>query len=174
MAQKIKIGRLTHANIYADCASLLGRVESFNCPTVAFKQSEHNALGLNGSIEYYAGIDKMEGSMKWTSFYADYMKKLANPFQAIRIQVRGNLEEYQGGSRTGQTPAVVFLTIQPKNFPLGNFVQHDNVELETTYGCTYLRLEINGEAITEVDVEANIFKVDGEDLLATFRQNLGV
>ncbi len=174
MAQKIKIGRLTNANVYVDGGSMLGRVQEFQCPTVTFKQAEHQALGLNGTIEYYAGIDKMEGSMKWTSYYPEYLKKMANPFQAVRMQVRGNLEEYQGGSRVGQTPVVVFLTIQPKNFPLGNFVQHDNVELETSYGCTYVRMEIDGEVITEVDVEANIFKVDGEDLLKEFRQNLGI
>lgn len=174
MAQKIKIARLTNANIYMDGGSLLGRVESFNCPTVSFKQSEHKALGLNGTVEYYAGIDKMEGTMKWTSYDASSLKKMANPFEAIRIQVRGSLEEYQGGSRVGQVPCTVFLTINPKNFPLGNFQQHDNVELENSYGCTYVRLEVNGDPITEVDVEANIFKVDGNDLLATYRQNLGV
>jgi len=174
MAQKIKIGRLTNANVYLDGGSLLGRVEEFQCPVVTFKHAEHKALGLNGTIEYYAGIEKLEGSMKWTSYYPEFLKKMANPFKAIRIQVRGNLEEYQGGERVGQTPAVVFLTIQPKDFPLGSFSQHDNVELSTKYGCTYVRMEIGGEAITEVDVEANIFKVDGEDLLATYRQNLGV
>ena len=174
MAQKIKIGRLTNANIYLDGGSLLGRVEEFQCPTVAFKQSEHKALGLNGTVEYYSGIEKMEGSMKWTSYYPEFMKKLANPFKAIRIQVRGSLEEYQGGERVGQVPTVVFLTIQPKNFPLGSFQQHNNVELSTNYGCTYVRMEIDGEPITEVDVEANIFKVDGQDLLATYRQNLGI
>lgn len=174
MAQKIKIGRLTNANIYLDGGSLLGRVEEFQCPTVSFKQSEHKALGLNGTAEYYSGIDKLEGSMKWTSFYPEFLKKLANPFKAIRIQVRGSLEEYQGGERVGQTPTVVFLTINPKNFPLGSFKQHDNVDVTTNYGCTYVRMEIDGEVITEVDVEANIFKVDGEDLLATYRQNLGI
>lgn len=174
MAQKISIGRLTNANIYLDGGSLLGRVETFNCPTVTFKQAEHRALGLNGTIEYYSGIDKMEGTIKWTSYYPEVLKKMANPFSAIQIQARGSLEEYQGGSRVGQIPATVFLTIMPKNFPLGNFVQHDNVELETSYGCVYVRLEIDGEPITEVDVEANIFKVDGQDLLAQYRQNLGI
>lgn len=174
MSQKIKIGRLTNANIYMDGGSLLGRVETFNCPTITFKQSEHKALGLNGTAEYYSGIDKMEGSIKWTSYYADQLKKMGNPFTAIRLQVRGSLEEYQDGSRIAQQPATVFLTIMPKNMPLGNFVQHDNVELETQYGCVYVRLEINGQVITEVDVEANIFKVDGQDLLAQYRQNLGI
>lgn len=174
MGKKIEIGRLTNANVYMDGGSLLGRVETINCPTIAFKQAEHKALGLMGTTEYFSGIDKMEGSIKWTSYYGEVLKKLSNPFQAIRLQVRGNLETYEGGSRTGQSRAVVFLTITPKNFPLGNFVQHDNVELDTNYGCTYVRLEIDGQTITEVDVEANILKVDGVDLLADYRQNLGL
>lgn len=174
MAQKIKISRLTNANVYMDGSSLLGRVETFNSPTITYKQSEHVALGLIGTVEYFAGIDKMEGTMKFTSYYPEVMRKMANPFEAKRIQVRGSLEEYQGGSRVAQTPVVCFMTITPKNFPVGGHVQHDNVEVEASYGCTYLRMEINGEVITEIDVEANIFKVDGVDLLAPYRQNLGI
>src|SRR5690606_21960439 len=126
------------------------------------------------TLEYFSGIDKLEGNFKWTSYYGDVLKKMANPFEAKRVQVRGSLEEYQGGSRVGQTPAVLFMTITPKNFPLGNFVRHDNTELETSYGCTYLKLEVNGENLVEIDVEANIYKVDGVDLLAQYRANLGI
>lgn len=174
MAQKIKINRLTNANIYLDGGSLLGRVEEFQTPTIAAKMAEHKALGMIGTVEYFAGVDKMEGSIKWTSYYGDVMRKFANFFEPIRIQVRGSLEEYQGGGRMAQVPAVVFLTIQPKNFPLGNFVQHDNVDLSTSYGCTYCRLEVGGNVEMELDVEANIYKVNGEDLLAAYRQNLGI
>lgn len=174
MPQNVTIGRLTNANLYMDGGPLFGKAESVNLPDVSYKQAEHKALGLVGTIEYFAGIDKMEGSIKWTSFYADQLKKMGDPFTAKKVIVYGNLEEYQGGSRVGQTPAKVFMTIAPKNFPLGNFQQHDNVELESKFGCTYIRLEVNGETIYELDVEANIWKVDGIDLLATYRQNLGL
>ncbi len=174
MAQKIKINRLTNANVYLDGGSMLGRVESFNSPTVTAKMAEHKALGMVGTVEYFAGIDKMEGTIKWTAYYGEVMRKFANFFQPIRIQVRGSIEEYQGGGRMAQIPAVLFLTIQPKNFPGGNFQQHDNVELETSYACTYMRLEVNGKAEMEIDVEANIYKVNGEDMLAAYRQNLGI
>lgn len=174
MPQKIKINRLTNANIYVDGGSMLGRVESFNTPTVTAKLAEHKALGMIGTVEYFAGIDKMEGTIKWTSYYGDAMRRFANFFQPVRIQVRGSIEEYQGGARVAQKRAVVFLTIQPKNFPTGNFQQHDNVELETSYGCTYLKMEVDGNTEMEIDVEANIYKVNGEDLLVAYRQNLGV
>lgn len=174
MADNIKIHRLTSANFFVDGASMLGRAESFNSPTVTFKQSEHKALGLMGTIEYISGIDKMEGNIKWNSFYPEVMRKVANPFKAIRVQVRGNVEEYSGGSKVREMPAVIFMTITPKNFPTGNFVQHDNVEIESSFGCTYLKVVIDGVEITEIDVEANIFKVDGVDLLLQYKQNLGL
>lgn len=174
MAEKIKINRLTNANIYVDGGSLLGRVEEFQTPTVTAKMAEHKALGMLGTVEYFAGIDKLEGNIKWTSYYGGVMRKFANFFQPLRIQVRGSLEEYQGGGRTGEVPAVVFLTIQPKDFPLGNFQQHENVDLTTNYACTYCRLEVDGEVEMEIDVEANIYKVGGQDLLSTYRQNLGI
>jgi P2 family phage contractile tail tube protein len=174
MPQNVTIGRLTNANLYMDGGPLFGKAESVNLPEVPYKQAEHKALGLNGTIEYYAGIDKLEGSIKWTSFYADQLKKMGDPFTAKRIIVYGNLEGYQGGSRTSQDPVKAFMTIMPKNFPLGNFQQHDNVELESKFGCVYVRLEIKNEVIYELDVEANIWKVGGVDLLATYRQNLGL
>lgn len=174
MSEKIKINRLTNANVYLDGGSLLGRVSEFNAPKVNAKMAEHSALGMIGSVEYFAGIDKLEGSIKWTAYYGSEMRKFANFFKPIRIQVRGSLEQYQGGGKVAEIPATIFLTIQPKNFPLGDYKQHDNVDLQTDYACTYCRLEIDGNVEMEIDVEANIYKVNGEDLLAAYRQNLGI
>lgn len=173
MAQRIKIERVTNANIYLDGASLLGRVGSFNAPTITFKQSEHNALGLNGSLEYYGGIDKLEGTLQLTSIDKDVLKKLS-PFRANRVQVRSSVEEYQGGSRVAQVPSIVYLTLTPKSIPTGNYQRHDNVEMEIGYSCTYIKHEVGGETLIEIDVEANIFKINGVDELATYRQNLGI
>lgn len=174
MASNVTINRLTNANIYADGNSFLGRAEEINLPVVKFKTGDHKALGMIGAIEYFAGIDKLEGKIKWNSYYPEVLKKVANPFEAVRLQVRASLETYEGGSRTAQKPAVVYLTVSSRDFPLGNFKQHDNVELENNYGSTYCKLEIDGEEIVEIDLEANIFKVGGVDLLAEYRANLGI
>lgn len=170
---KIAINRITNCNIYVDGGSLLGRAEEVNCPNPKFKMSEHKALGMFGSVEFPSGIDKMEAKIKWNSFYAEVLKKAANPFKAVSLQVRGSIENYTSGGRTGETPIVMFMTAQYKDFPGGNFKQHDNVELESNLSVTYFRQEIAGQVITEIDVLANIFKVDGVDMLATYRNNLG-
>ena len=37
-----------------------------------------------------------------------------------------------------------------------------------------MRQVVDGREVLEVDVLANIFKVDGVDVLAQYRQNLGI
>ena len=68
---KIEINRITNANIYLDGANLLGRAEEVKLPDVSMTMQEHKALGMVGKVELPAGFDKMEGEIKWNSFYRD-------------------------------------------------------------------------------------------------------
>jgi len=167
------INRLTNANIYIDGNSLLGKAEEVNLPVVKQKMSEHKALGMVGSVEFPAGVDKLEAKIKWNSFYADVMKKVANPFSALQIQVRASLESYTSAGRATEVAVVCHMTASSKDFPMGNFKQHDNVEAETNLNVTYCKLEIGGQVIMEIDVLANIYKVDNTDVLANYRANTG-
>ncbi len=170
----ISVNRLTNANVYVNGKSLLGKAEEVNLPDIKHMMSEHKALGMIGKLELWSGVDKLEAKIKWNSFYSDVHKQFANPFRALNLQVRSSLEVYTSQGRTAQQPVVVFLTGQSKNFPTGNFKQHDNVELESNLTVTYVKVVVNGENILEFDVLANIFKVNGEDIMAQYRANLGV
>lgn len=170
----IQVNRLTNANVYVDGANMIGRAEEVTLPSITHKMADHKALGMIALTEFFAGIDKMEAKIKWNSFYPDAMKKAANPVTSVKLQVRSSLEVYTAEGRIEQQPVVCFLTCQYKGFPMGNFKQHDNVELESSLSVYYCRLEINGEEITEIDVLANIYKVAGEDILAQYRNNLGI
>lgn len=157
-----------------DGVSLLGRAEEITLPDVKYKESDHKALGMFGEMGFTSGMEKLTAKIKWNSFYPEVLKKTANPFKAIKLQVRGNMEIYEGADRVNQVPVVVYLTVRSKGTPLGTFKAQDNVEGETEFSVSYYKQDIAGETITEVDVEANIWMVDGEDLLATYRTNLGI
>lgn len=169
----ITVNKVTNANVYVDGNSFLGKIEEMNLPAAKFMMAEHKALGLFGKMEFPSGLDKLEAKIKWNSFYADAMKKFGSPFTNLSLQVRANLETYGPSGRTAQVPLVCYITCAPKDFPMGNFKQHDNVELETNLSVYYVKLQINGVVIMELDVLANIYKVDGVDQLATYRANLG-
>jgi len=170
---KIKINRLTNANVYMDGNNLLGRAEEIQLPQIKHKMADHKALGMVGSAEFFAGIDKLECKIKWNSLYTEVLKKAANPFVAVQIQARASLETYNGMGRLAEVPAIAYISGTFKEFPLGTLKPQENAEYETTMSVNYAKLIVAGEEIFEIDVLENIYKVDGVDVLTTFRLNTG-
>jgi len=169
----IQVNRLTNANVYVDGNSQLGKAEEINLPDVTFMLSEHKALGMVGKFELFSGIDKLEATIKWNAFYADVLKKFADPRKVMKLQIRSSLETYDSNGLVAEVPCVAYLTVQAKNFPAGNFKQHDNVEATSKLTCTAYKLEINGQEVIDYDALANVYSVDGVDLFANYRANIG-
>jgi P2 family phage contractile tail tube protein len=169
----LEINRVTNANVYLDGNSMLGKAEEIKLPDIVVKMVEHKALGMVGTLELPSGFDKLEGDIKWTSFYRQVMSKMANPFKFVSLQVRSNVEVYGANGRTQELPLVTFLTVQFKKSPLGSFKGHENVDIPTSFSCTYIKQVFDGQDVLELDVLANIYKVDGIDILANYRANIG-
>lgn len=169
----VTVNRLTNANVYVDGQSQLGKAEEINLPEITHIMSEHKALGQIGKAEFFSGVDKMEATIKWNAFYADVMKQFADPRKALKIQVRASLENYGSEGLNSEVPCVAYITGIPKNFPAGNFKQHDNVEASSKMTVTYYKLEIDGEPVVEYDWAANIYMVDGVDIFTNYRNNIG-
>ncbi|MGP8440519.1 phage major tail tube protein [Paraburkholderia fungorum] len=81
----ITVNTIHNANIYLDGASLLGRADEFKLPKVKFKMVDHKAVGMIGTIKLPAGIEALEGEIKWNSFYQDVWAKVLDPFSARAI-----------------------------------------------------------------------------------------
>lgn len=170
----VAIKKITNGNVYMNGTSLLGKVEEFEPPKITHKMAEHKALGLIGTPEYFAGIDKMEARLKWSSLYADSLGIAADPTKAVNLMLRGNLETQTSQGKTGEVPAVVYMTAMFKDFPTGNFKQHENSEYESMATVTYVKMEVDSQPVLEIDILANIYKVNGVDILAKYKANLGI
>lgn len=173
MAGKIQLNRITNANIYLEGNNLLGRAEEVKLPDVTAIMQEHKALGMVGKIELPAGFDKLEGEIKWNSLYDDAAKITANPYKAVQLMCRSNIETYGAQGRVKQVALVTYLTVMFKKNPLGTFKQHDNGEFGSSFTASYIKQVIDGNEILELDYLANIFKVNGEDMLQDYRTNIG-
>ena len=124
-------------------------------------------------LNSFAGIDKLECKIKWNALYPNVLRTCANPFLATMIQVRANLETYNGIGRIKEVPATAFIIGTFKEFPLGNIKPHENAEYETTMTVTYAKLIVDKQEVFEIDVLQNIYKVGMIDMLATFKKNVG-
>lgn len=170
----VVVNKLTNANVYFDGQSWLGRVMEVNLPEVSVKQVEHSALGMFGTMQTPTGLEPMELTMNFSSVDEVVFRKCSNAFTAWSMQVRSSRERYDATGRIAQDSYVAYFRVKPSNIAGQNFKQHDNVEAEQKFTVDYYKLEINGGTIYEIDVVNNIYVVDGVDLLATYRANLGI
>lgn len=169
----MKVNKVTNAAVYIDGEAMLGRADEVTCPDISPKMVDHKGLGMVGEAELPAGLQKMSAKIKWNAIYPEVMKRTHNVFQSMRLQIRTSVETFEGGSRTAQVPAVIYMTATPKKAGGLVFKPQDNVEREDEFNVTAYKLEIDGEEIISVDVLANIWRVNGVDMLAQFRENLG-
>lgn len=170
---KIAVNMLSNANVYMDGNSLLGRAAEVELPDVKYKTADFDALGMIGITELFAGLEKMEAKIKWTSFYTEVMREAANPFKTVRLQVRSNLETFQGGGKVNEIPVVALITGTFKNLPGGSRKKGEPAQPETNFSVSYIKVTVDGDELYEIDVLQNIYKVDGKDLLETYRKNIG-
>lgn len=169
-----QIHKLTNCNIYVDGENFAGRADEVDVPEAAGVMVDHKALGMIGKTDFFAGLDKMEGRIKWNSPYLDAYKTSGDFTKTRQLDVRGSVDEYTSAGRVGEKPYLASMQVQFKKMPGAAFKQHEQAEGETMFTVHAIRVELDGELVYEIDVLANVYKVGDEDLLATYRENLGL
>ena len=169
----ISVNRITNANIYIDGTGLLGRAEEIEASQPRHRMVDHKALGMAGTAEFWAGVEKLEARIKWASLYPEALSVAAAPFASHSFQVRGNLEQYTSQGRSAELPVVYLMTGVFKDAGALVFRQHENVDSTSTITVYHSELYVAGTQIHLYDVLANIYVVNGVDQLAQFRSNLG-
>jgi len=162
------------ANVYINNTSTHGTASEVTCPDVTPVMGEYNVLGMVGTLEFFKGFEKLETTIKWKYANTDVRKACANFIKPVDIMVRSHKARWDNGGILEDVPIVIYLKGTPTKHQGGGYKPKEASEFETTFSCTYFKEEVDGEEIVEVDVMNNIYKVDGEDLLAEYRQNLGI
>lgn len=169
-----RLNQITNANVYMNGGNLLGTCEEFDLPDLKAKMSEHKAVGMIAPIDLPSGMEKIEARFKWSSYFSDIMATVHNPTAKTRLTVRGSLETYEGPERVAETPVKIFLEGNWKSAGGSKFKQNEKVEVESTFNATAYKMEIGDQVIVDYDSIAQKLVVDGQDLMANFRANLGI
>jgi uncharacterized protein len=169
----ININKVSNANIYVNGGSYLGAAMEIDLPEITQKMTDHVALGMVGTTEMPSGVDKMEATIRWNAIYQNVLTLFANPFAVLDLQIRANHETWEAGGRTAQTPLVIYLKGSSKTHQIGNFKQHENVESENQLSVHYVKIELGGVELLELDAHANIYRVNGVDIISDYKNNIG-
>jgi len=168
------IKQLTHCNVYGNGNSFLGQFAEVTFPELKHKMIEHKGGDMIGTKRVPTSLEAMEATFKANGFYEDFNILTANPNAVISLQVRGNQRIMDGTGVQADVPVVLYLRGTFSDRKLGSFKQGDGTQPEYKMEVSYYRLVVNGVDQEEVDIDNSIHVVGGVDLLAQFRDNLGL
>jgi hypothetical protein len=168
------IATLYNANVYVNGESFAGVAEEVTLPDLKPKMTDHHPLSGIGTIELPTGLDKMGMKIKWNSANPDVLMNSADFYNAQDIMIRANSDIWVNDSRTGSVPVTAFIRGRSTGVPPIGLKHQDNPDIETNYTIHAYKLEMDGAVLFEIDLYAQVYIVDGVDMYAAYRANLGL
>lgn len=169
----MQISKVLNANVYIDGSlDLLGKAKQITLPEVTMTVEAHKALGMLGSIEYPVGLEPLVMRISWHGWYPEALQS-ANPFASHKLQIRATHQTFGAGGLEQTQPLVVLVTASWKKQPLGTFAPGAHADTEDELSVTYLKVTLGGAELLEIDVHNNVYRVNGEDVLAEYREAMG-
>ena len=168
-----QINAIYNANVYLDGNNLLGKAGEFKLPEFEIGQDEYKALGMVGTIKLPNGVAALEGEITWNSLYPEVAAKANHPFKAAQLMVRSNLQTFDARGLVKEVAVVTTVTATFSKNGLGGLKPKEKCEQASTYQATEIRQMVDGRETLYYNAYKNIYRVDGVDVLAQMRKNIG-
>lgn len=170
----MSVSKISRAALYIDGLGYLDTVKELPVPGPTFSVDEWSSLASIGKVSLQNMFDAMSMEIAWQNLDGDSRKTLSNPFAMRDLQVRYNRQSLGNSVLMQQIGGVYFMRGKFRGVPTAELTAGADMESSSTFDIFYIRHEEAGQAIYEYDPIAYIFKVNGVDMLATERANLGM
>lgn len=169
----IIINKIIKANAYIDGNTQAGTIAEVKFPTLEFDSQEHDALGMAMTVSLPGKLKELDGEITWNSVYPEAEAKVLNPYSGIALQLRSNLERFGSGGLIEEVNMTTFLNIMTYSNDLGELNMKDIQKRPVKYKVLSLRQVVAGKETLHVDPWNNVYRVNGVDIFAKMRQNIG-
>lgn len=166
--------RLINFRCYRDGTGLLG-VATVTLPQFQAMTDTVSGAGIAGEVEtpvlgHYSSITATVSFRTITADVSTLAAQMAHP-----LDFRGSQQIYDASTGKFVTQAVK-LTLRgvPKNVNLGNLEVGATTGTEVELECTYVKLDVGGKTVVEIDKYNYIARFGDEDALTSVRKDLGL
>lgn len=162
---------LKNINLFFNGVGFAGNVEDYTPPEHVLKVEEFQAGGMYSPIELTMGMEKMETSGSIVAYDQGVLTSFT-PVEGQNVQwtVRGHLESFDGTTSAVQHA----MRGKLKKISRGTWEAGKKPSLKFDMAVSYFKETRDGTTILEIDVENMIFNVNGVDMLAAMKSNLGM
>ena len=169
----MQIAKLSHCNVYFQDGPFVGQFAEVTVPEIKHKALEHKTGDMIGTRRVPGPMEAMECTLKPDGFYPLFHASMSDPDRMVRLQVRCNLKVSEGG-KTSNVAVRMDIAGWCSADKVGTLQAQDYAKPEYKLEVHYFSLLVEGIEIQTIDIDNHIHRVNGRDLLAEFRSNLGV
>ncbi len=164
--------KLKYMNLFNDGENYIGQIEEIELPELQRKMEEWRGGGMDGVIKTDQGMEPLSTKWKCGGLMEEPLRQFGNQkYDGVLLRATGSFQN----DSTGATDSVeLVMRGRHSTVGMGTWKQGDESPSEVTTELAYYKLTVNGEVLIEIDVLNMIFIVDGVDLMAEHRKNLGV
>lgn len=172
MAQLV-VNSLSNVNVYLNGVGLLGRAAEVKLPQPKRLMTEYKGLGMMSRVEIPVGWDKLDSSIKWSSFDALTIAQVSASLNICLLSCMGDLQTLTAGGEVAEAPVIYNFSGLPKDTGPLDFKAQELVEFTSMFTVYHCELYVGGVQIYLFDAFSNQYIVDGIDQLAQYRANIG-
>lgn len=169
--QQVKI---SNAAIHVNGVAVLGGPNEVTIEGLKAKTVDSMSLGMQGTVEYTTGIEKMAMTIKLNHIDSNIITAFGDIYTPKQIQVRC-LHETNGPS--GRTlAALVYKLNATSKTPLAglSLKAQEKAEFEIEMSVSGITVELDNVAIFKFDALTNVHEVNGVSVLANANAILGI
>ncbi|MEN8702499.1 phage major tail tube protein [Bacillus infantis] len=163
-----KIGNF---NVYDDTEKLLGISGEIALPNLEAMSETISGAGMLGEIDS-ANLGHFSSLSIEIPFRVLYQKSFSlMKYTGRNLYLRANQQSYDATTgRLVQSGVKITLRTAPKGLNLGTFSNGASSETTNTLEVLYIKVEVAGVVVLELDKLNFIYIVDGEDMLAEIKK----
>ncbi|RZG78574.1 phage major tail tube protein [Acinetobacter sp. WCHAc060033] len=158
-------------NIFVDGRGYAGNSDEANMPELALKTEEYRAGGMDAPVDITMGMEKLTADFTLNSHSRDVLSLFGiREGNKTKITVREHMESWDG------TTTAVVHNLEGKIVKINQGTSKPGEAPKDKYdlSLSYYKQTIGGKVVHEVDVENMVRIIDGVDILAPVRENLGM
>ncbi len=144
-------------------------------PDLEFMQEKISGAGIAGEVELptLGHLLSMTTKIKWRTVTKESVVLVAPTTHDL--EMRGAQQYYEGGGgNLGVQQIVINIRCLPKKMGLGKMGVGIKTDTENNFETVYLKLQIDGKKVIEIDKFNYICYISGTDWLADVRSALGI
>ncbi|MCI6382855.1 phage tail protein [Fusobacterium mortiferum] len=161
--------------LYVDGSSSLAAMVDVTLPNIEYLSETVSGAGIAGEIDSptLGHTSPITLGINVRSLIGEDFKLLQQKSYTLEIRAAMQSNDQSNGKLTVGKLAIIAKGI-PKNLNMGTLGVGKTTDSSKEFSLTYLKVEIDGEVVLEIDKVNMIFIVNGEDMLAEVRAALGM